>query len=96
MEKEANRGFPNNPKYVADQIRKIIQVMVSRMSPEAQQKAYPNLMGKIKNLNIQEMSTKDQPGGSALGVSISLVKNILNGRDPYFIKMVIDDLSRGL
>lgn len=96
IEKEAAGGFPNDPKYVANQIRGIIQIMVGRMSLEAQQKAYPNLMGKIKNLNIQEMTTKKQPGGSALGVSISLVKNILNGRDPYFIKMVIDDLSRGL
>jgi hypothetical protein len=95
MKKEA-RGFPHDPKFVAKQIRDIIDVMVGRMSLEAQQNAYPNLRAKINNLNISEMSGKKQPGGASIGMSIGLVKNILNGRDPYFIKMVIDELSRGL
>lgn len=96
MNKIANRGFPQDPKYVADQIRKIIEVMVGRMSLESQQKAYPNLKAKIQELNIPEMAGKNQTGGSAIGTSIGLVKNILNGRDPYFIKMVMDELGRGL
>lgn len=95
MKKEA-RGFSHDPKFVAKQIRDIVDVMVGRMSLESQQKAYPNLKGKIQELNIPEISAKNQPGGSAIGVSISLVKNILNGRDPYFIKMVIDELGREL
>lgn len=96
MEKEAVRGFPHDPKFVAQQIRDIIHIMVGRMSLESQQKAYPNLQSKLHNLNISEISSKKQPGGSALGVSISLIKNILNGRDPYFIKMVLDELSKEL
>jgi hypothetical protein len=96
MDKKAVRGFPHDPHYVANEIRNIIHVIIGRMSLESQQKAYPNLKSKFKNLNVAEISSKKQPGGSALGVSISLVKNILNGRDPYFIKMVLDELSRGL
>jgi len=96
MKKEAVNGFTHDPKYVAEQIRNIMGVMVGRMSLDAQQRAYPNLVRKINELNVHEMSTKKQPGGASIGMSISLVKNILNGRDPYFIKMVIDDLSRGI
>jgi hypothetical protein len=95
MKKEA-RGFDHNPKFVAQHIRNIIDVMVGRMSLESQQNAYPNLRAKIQELNIPEMSSKSQPGGAAIGASIGLVKNILNGRDPYFIKMVIDELGREL
>ncbi len=96
MDKTAIRGFPENPKYVAEQIRDIIDVMIGKMSLEARQKAYPNLKGKLNQLNVHEMSTKKTVGGSSIGASISLVKNILNGKDPYFIKMVIDELERTL
>lgn len=95
MEKEA-RGFPHDPKYVATQIRDIIDVMVGRMKLESQQKSYPNLKQKINKLNIPEIASKKQPGGASIGMSISLIKNILNGRDPYFIKMVMDELQKGL
>jgi len=95
MKKEA-RGFPHDPKFVANQIRDIIDVMIGRMSIDSQQSAYPNLKRKFLELNIPDMSSKNQPGGSYIGTSISLVKNILNGRDPYFIKTVIDELNKGL
>lgn len=96
MEKEANLSLSNNPKYVAEQIRDVIHVMIGRMSIEAQHRAIPNLKGKIKNLSVPEIASKRQPGGSAIGVSISLVKNILNGKDPYFIHMVINELAKEL
>lgn len=93
MNKEA-RGFPGDPKFVALQIRDIIDVMIGRMSVDAQQRAYPNLRGRIRNLPIASMTAKKNPGGASIGVSIGLVKNILNGRDPFFIKTVIDELTR--
>lgn len=95
MKKEA-RGFPNDSKFVAEQIRDVIDVMIGRMSPEGQQSSYPNLRGRIQSLNVAEISGKGKPGGAAIGVSISIIKNILNGRDPYFIKAVIDELNKGL
>lgn len=93
MIKEA-RGFPENPKFVAQQIRDIIDVMIGRMSPGAQRRAYPNLRGRIRNLPVSDITVKKNPGGASIGVSIGLVKNILNGRDPFFIKAVIDELGR--
>lgn len=95
MQKQSQLQY-QDAKYVADQIRIIIRIMLSRMSPEAQMKAGPNLANKIKNFNAVEISNKKSPGGSAIGVSMSLVKNILNGRDPYFVALVIDELARGV
>ena len=95
MKKEA-RGFPNNPKFVADQIRDILDVMIGRMSMEAQVRAYPNLRKRIADLPIIEMSQKKHPGGAAIGVSIGLIKNILNGRDSVFINAVIKELIKVL
>lgn len=96
MDKQSQLGFPNDPKYVAQQIKTIVHIMIAKMSLESQQKAHPNLRKKLKNLNIAEISSKETQGGSAIGASISLIKNILNGRDPYFIKMVIDELGRDI
>lgn len=95
MKKEA-RGYPDNPKFVAEKIRDIIDVMIGRMSLPAQQRAYPNLKSKFKSFPVQEMSSKKKPGGASLGVSIGLVKNILNGRDPLFIQMVLNELDKVL
>ena len=68
MKKEA-RGFSHDPKFVAQQIRDIIDVMVGRMSLESQQNAYPNLRARIQDLNIPEMAGKNQPGGSSTRLS---------------------------
>lgn len=92
LEKEAQQ-LAHNPKYVAEQIRDIIGVMVGRMSPEAQMRAYPNIANRIRNLNTVEISNKKSPGGAAIGISISLIKNILNGRDPAFVNLVLNELA---
>lgn len=82
------------PKYVAEEISKIIRVIISKMSVESQNRARINLKNRVLRLNPQEMSIKETPAGASIGTSIALVKNILNGRDGYFIKSVIDELVR--
>jgi len=57
-------------------------------------RAYPNIRDKVNGLKIQELQHKKSPGGASIGVSISLIKNILNGRDPMFIAAVIAELNR--
>jgi hypothetical protein len=95
MKKEA-RGFPDNPKIVAEKIRDIIDIMVGRMSLESQQRAYPNLRSKFQRFPVGEMAAKRAPGGASIGVSMGLVKNILNGRDPIFIRTVLNELIKVL
>ena len=94
MEKEAETFISNNPILVAKQIRGIIDVMVGRMSPEAQMRAYPNLKSRINEFSIPELHSKKSPGGASIGISITLMKNILNGRDPMFIAAVISELNK--
>jgi len=83
-----------DPKYVAEEIAKIIRVIISKMSIEAQNRAKINLKNRVLRLNPNEMTTKKTPAGASIGTSIALIKNILNGRDGYFIKSIIDELVR--
>lgn len=83
-----------DPKYVAEEISKIIRVIISKMSIDSQNRAKINLKNRVLRLIPQEMSGKKTPAGASIGTSIALIKNILNGRDGYFIKSVIDELVR--
>ena len=86
----------NNPKLVAEAIKNIIQVMTQRMKIESQFGATQNIKGRIHEINPMIVSQKKNPGGASIGVSISIVKNVLNGRDPYFIHSVLEELKRSL
>ncbi len=85
-----------NPVYVAEVLEKIIRVMINRMSPESRDKSIVNVKNRVKSLQPLELSSKKAPGGAAIGASISLVRNILNSRDPYFINTVLEELSKRL
>jgi hypothetical protein len=86
----------SNPSYVAEQLFNIILVMMSRMPQENMRDSYSSVLNKINDINILEVSNKKSVGGAPIGVSISLVKNMLNGKDPYFIRLVLDDLTKRL
>ncbi len=83
-----------DPKFVAKYVAYIILIMISKFSTKSSANARANLRRRISNMNIQDMSNKKAPAGAAIGTSIALVKNILNGKDPYFIKTVIDEIQR--
>lgn len=83
-----------DPKYVAEEVAKIVRIIISKMSVESQNKARINIKNRTLMLNPQDMSQKKTPAGASIGTSIALIKNILNGRDGYFIKLVIDELTK--
>ena len=86
-----------DPIYVSEAILKIIRIMISTMKPEKRVKSYTNILNKIdEKFNIEEISNKKAPGGAAIGVSLALIKNILNSRDSLFIRVVLDDLKQKL
>jgi hypothetical protein len=83
-----------DPKYVAEEVAKIVRIIISKMSMESQNRARINIKNRTLMLNPQDMSQKKTPAGASIGTSIALIKNILNGRDGYFIKLVIDELTK--
>jgi len=90
--KKHSQLLEQNPVYVAEQLHRMIQVMISRMSPESRNKSYQNVSSKLEDFNVVEIASKKAPGGAAIGVSLGLVKNVLNGKDPYFINTVLKEL----
>ena len=85
-----------NPVYVAEVLEQIIRIMINRMSPESRQKSVLNVKNRVNQLQPMDLSSKKSPGGAAIEASISLVRNILNSRDPYFINTVLKELAQRL
>lgn len=90
--KKQSQILEQNPVYVAEKLHEMISVMISRMSPEARMRSFQNVSSKLDDFNVTEIAAKKAPGGAAIGVSLGLVKNVLNGRDPYFINTVLKEL----
>ena len=86
----------NDPVYVAKQIISIIDIMINRMKPESRTGSYGKLHDKISLINPAELAAKKSPGGAALGISISLLKNVLISRDPFFINVVKQEVLKRL
>jgi len=94
--KKTAQYIENDPVYVAKQIVNIIDIMINRMKPESRSKSYDNLRDKLTNINPAELANKKSPGGAAIGISISLFKNMLIARDPFFINVVLEEVLKRL
>ena len=66
------------------------------MKPESRTGSYKKLYDKLQDIKPAELAAKKSPGGAALGISISLLKNILISRDPFFINVVIQEVLKRL
>ena len=77
--KKESQLLEQNPVYVAEQLYNMIKVMISRMSPDARTRSYQNVSSKLDDFNVVEIASKKAPGGAAIGVSLGLIKNVLNG-----------------
>lgn len=95
LEKEAQM-LEQNAVYVAEQLHNMIKIMINNMAPESRMKSYRNVHDKMSDFNVMEIAGKKSPGGAAIGVSLGLIKNVLNGKDPYFINIVLNELMRRL
>ena len=90
--KVAQMNYNLDPRFVAEKILEIINIMLSRMKLESRPKSISKIKEKIRDYNPIELSNKKAPGGAAVGTSLALIKNILMARDTYFIKRVIEEL----
>ena len=95
FEKKA-QALENDPIYVAEELSKIIHIMLNKISPEKRPGSFVNVKKKLTKFNVMDMYSKKNPGGVALGVSLGLVKNVLNGKDPYYINTVLQELMKRL
>ena len=86
----------NNPVHVAESLISIINIMLQRIKPESRLKSLNKIRDKIKEFDSQDLASKKSPGGAAIGVTLSLIKNTLMARNIFFIDTVLKELGARL
>jgi hypothetical protein len=74
----------------------IIRFLLKRIEFTKRPYVIYNLKQKIYNLNEYEMSGKKSPSTASIGQSITFIKTILNGKPPYYIRAVINEVIKNL
>ena len=77
----------------AESILKIINFLLFRVAPKDKARYLQRIKGKILKIPAGQVSLKKLPPTAAIGQSLSLVKNILSGLNPFFVQRVVDELA---
>ena len=93
IKKEAS-ALEDDPFYVSDRILDIIKIMIFSMKFESRPSSYKKIRKKLEEFDPLTMSGKKSPGGAAIGVSLALIKNILNSKPELFIRTVLEDVKK--
>src|SRR6266581_6257445 len=72
-------------------IAEIIKFLLKRIDPKTRPHSQYKLKEKLWHLNEYQMSNKKSPASASLGLSISFVKNILNGNPPLYIRSILKE-----
>ncbi len=75
-----------DPDTAGKGIASIVKFLLKKIKPENRQVITNKMRDRIWNLNELDMASKKSPVSASIGNSISMVKNILNGRDPKYIR----------
>lgn len=78
-----------DPNSAGKTVASIIKFLLKKIDPMSRQMSMNKLREKIWHLNELDMASKKSPVSSCIGNSISFIKNLLNGRDPKYIREVL-------
>jgi len=86
----------DDPAMAARGIAVIINFLTRRIEPNKRLYSLLNLKRKIYELDEYQIASKKSPNTASLGQSITFLKTILNGRPPYYIRKVINEVVKNI
>ena len=84
-----------NPAEVGMALANIIKILMEKL-PHDRKSSLENMRNKISRLNPNEIALSAMPETAAYGQSITLIKTLLNGYSPEYIKQVISATTQAL
>jgi len=84
------------PDVIANNLINIIHLLVNKIKSENQTKALTSIKQKLNTISINDLATKNMPASSAIGQSISFVKQVLFDKDPAYIKTILTKVIQKL
>ncbi len=86
----------DNPEHAGKGIAVIIMFLLKRIDYNKRMYAVWRLKNKIVELDEFEMAKKKSPSTASLGNAITFMKTILNGKPPFYIRSVINEVIKHL
>jgi hypothetical protein len=86
----------DDPINTARILGNMVLFLMGRIKPENRKRVLENMINKINYLNESELSSKNLPGGAAIGNAITLIKTTLMGKSPQFIRNVLNAMTQHL
>lgn len=86
----------DSPDQISSHMVNIIHLLIQKIKPESRAGAVQSLKSKLSAVDVNDMANKNMPASSAIGQSISFVKNILFDKDPTFIKNILAEVVNKL
>ena len=84
-----------NPQEVGASLAQVIKILMEKL-PHDRKGALENMRNKVSQLNPTEIALSSMPETAAYGQSITLIKTLLNGYSPEYIKQVISYTAQSL
>lgn len=78
-----------DPDTAGKGIASIVKFLLKKIDPMNRQQTTNKLRDRIWRLNEIEMASKKSPKSASIGQSVAFIKNVLNGRDPKYIREVL-------
>jgi len=84
-----------NPQEVGSSLAQVIKILMEKL-PHDKSASLANMRGKVSKLNPTEIALAAMPETAAYGQSITLIKTLLNGYSPEYIKQVLSTTTQSL
>ena len=84
-----------NPQEVGASLAQVIKILMEKL-PHDRRGSLANMRNKVSKLNPTEIALSSMPETAAYGQSITLIKTLLNGYSPEYIKQVIAFTAQSL
>ena len=78
-----------SPDEISSNLINLINLLLLKIKTENRNKAKQSVKTKLSTININDIANKNMPASSAIGQSLSFVKQVLFDKDPAFIKNVL-------
>lgn len=85
-----------NPDDVGLYLANLIKFILRKISSENRQKSIRNLKHKILLLDEVSLANKKMPASSSIGQSLVVIKHLMFGKDPSYIRGVLNSIARNL
>lgn len=85
-----------NPQAVGEYLSNLIKFILRKIHPDNRNKSINNLKNKIYLLDEHSLARKKMPAAASIGQSLVIIKHLLFGKDPNYIRAVLNSIAQNL